>query len=1255
MNEKLQGFHVTRLARDRYQFEEAVFTYFGKAHITNFHAARGFATKMNQKRSIANFPNQVVQPSQINAIALIQGITHYVFRQYCERHFGLLQTALNRLAAQFGPDLDKTLTRYVDEFPPQPVYRREATPPLFLSAEFDNRPNRETSLEELVMLWIANANPAFLPFHELFGDDTLKKETAYPRITTELNAFFSEFAKGDAGDGEFPGGMSIFDILLAPIKASPYSLEGQLQYLIGQWGGTFIGTDIFRLLTAIDIVREELRAIPGPGGPGGKGSTPVPFFEHVDFEAEAYTPDREWMPNLVLIAKNSYVWLDQLTKKYGREINRLDQIPDEELDQLARWGITGLWLIGLWERSTASQRIKVMCGNPDAVASAYSLYDYQIAARLGGEAACNHLRERAWKRGIRLASDMVPNHVGIDGKWVAEHPDWFVSVDYSPYPSYSFNGPNLSTDSRLGIYLEDHYYDRTDAAVVFRRVDNHTGETRYVYHGNDGTSMPWNDTAQLNYLNPDVREAMVQTILNIAKQFPIIRFDAAMTLVKKHIQRLWFPEPGSGSGIPSRAVHGITRAEFDKLMPEEFWREVVDRAAVEAPDTLLLAEAFWLLEGYFVRTLGMHRVYNSAFMNMLRDEENLKYRSVIKNTIEFDPEVLRRYVNFLNNPDEKTAVEQFGKGDKYFGICMLMVTMPGLPMLGHGQIEGFAEKYGMEYYRAYWDEQPDTYLIQRHEREIFPLCRKRYLFAGVENFLLYDFYTSDGKVDENVFAYSNCYGDERGLILYNNAVNQTRGSIKMSAAYSVKTGEGDERKLIQRTVGEGLALPADDDQFCIYRDHRAGLEYLRTCRDLVADGLAVELQGYQSMVLIDFRIVRHTEARPYRELAAYLGGRGVPNVDEAMREITLQPVRTPIRELINETMIRRVLAARTSVAPGTSPASAVGHADPSAAGRADLLDEVERKTVVLVEAIQVYLGDSQSRASRPAVPQSAVPMSASPTSASQAGALTTAADTVIEADSGSVEETTEISPAHDPEAVRIAATVRASLDAILTLPGAVPAALQPVMDAISADDAGAATWGGLYSWLIVRSLDQLEPHLPGQARSWIDEWLLGRLVAAALQGAGVLDMHASQQVTAIKLAVGQAAMFAASGALSADEILEVLLGDPDAQQLLNVNHFQGVVWFNQEGFEKLVQWLVLLAQVNQAASADAAGERPLADPYAAIERLWRAAQTAGYQVDKLRARVRSALPTATPTSTTPTETTPTTPTTAKPATKPATT
>ena len=66
-------------------------------------------------------------------------------------------------------------------------------------------------------------------------------------------------------------------------------------------------------------------------------------------------------------------------------------------------------------------------------------------------------------------------------------------------------------------------------------------------------------------------------------------------------------------------------------------------------------------------------------MHMLRDEDNAGYRRVLRETLEFDPEILKRYVNFMNNPDEKTAVEQFGKGDKYFGVATLMITMPGLP------------------------------------------------------------------------------------------------------------------------------------------------------------------------------------------------------------------------------------------------------------------------------------------------------------------------------------------------------------------------------------------------------------------------------------------------------------------------------------------------------------------------------------------------------------------------------------------------
>ncbi len=582
------------------------------------------------------------------------------------------------------------------------------------------------------------------------------------------------------------------------------------------------------------------------------------------------------------------------------------------LDRLAQWGLTGLWLIGLWERSPASKRIKRLCGNPEAEASAYSLLDYRIAEDLGGEEALRDLRQRARERGIRLAADMVPNHMGIDSRWVMEHPDWFLQLDQSPFPGYSFEGPDLSWDERVGIYLEDHYYDGSDAAVVFKRVDRRSDDVRYIYHGNDGTAMPWNDTAQLNYLLPEVREAVLDTILRVAGAFSVIRFDAAMTLAKKHFKRLWFPEPGEGGAIPTRAEYGLTREEFEQAFPVEFWRMVVDRVAEEAPDTLLLAEAFWLMEGYFVRTLGMHRVYNSAFMNMLRDERNQEYRLTIKNTIAFDPEILKRYVNFVNNPDERTAVDQFGKGDKYFGICTMMVTMPGLPMFGHGQIEGYAEKYGMEFRRAYWQEKPDRALIERHEREIFPLLRKRHLFAHVDDFYLYDFQTDEGYIDEDVFAYSNRRGQERALIIYHNSYSETAGWIRTSVGYRRRGVERDEEALAKTILAEGLGLPDSDIDYVVFRD-QGGLEYIRNCHELYEQGLYVSLGAYQKHVFLDFRQVKSDHDGLYARLTRELGGRGVSSIDAEIQRLQLEPLTDSFAALFAPSRLRRLAAVSESL------------------------------------------------------------------------------------------------------------------------------------------------------------------------------------------------------------------------------------------------------------------------------------------------------------------------------------------------------
>src|SRR5258708_14947683 len=127
-------------------------------------------------------------------------------------------------------------------------------------------------------------------------------------------------------------------------------------------------------------------------------------------------------------------------------------------------------------------------------------------------------------------------------------------------------------------------------------------------------------------------------------------------------------------------------------------------------------------------------------MNMMRDEEKAKYRSVIKNALEFDPDIMKRYVNFMSNPDERTAIDQFGTGDKCFGVAVLMSTLPGLPKFGHGQIEGFTEKYGMEYRWPRYDETPDQWLVERDEHLPSPVPKKRWGFSRRSQFVVYNFF-----------------------------------------------------------------------------------------------------------------------------------------------------------------------------------------------------------------------------------------------------------------------------------------------------------------------------------------------------------------------------------------------------------------------------------------------------------------------------------------------------------------------------------
>ncbi|HTW48917.1 MAG TPA: alpha-amylase family glycosyl hydrolase [Acidobacteriaceae bacterium] len=1180
-------FHISRVARDRYQVSDALFNFVGNVVFADLTQCRELAWRMSEVRD----PNNPVPPGALFAMGLIDEISHVLVAQYRRsRDPQVTGAALAWFTARVGEDnVERLLRTFVEEFPNVAIYRGDIKLDEWLNGSTEGLQHREAVVEELMLLWLANQNPAFRPFRELYDDKKLAESTSYKEVTADLRNYFATRPETGMGRG------NLLDLLRAPLEASPDSLSGQLAWIRENWGAA-LGEGLRRILLAADVLKEEEIAVWMRFHPPsehrhhdpiefGKGYYPVPEFSRDgahpgDVEYERFSPDVDWMPNVVMIAKSSYVWLAQLSRQYGRAIERLDQIPDEELELLARRGLNALWLIGVWERSRASQTIKRMRGQADAVASAYSLYDYRIADDLGGDYAYRNLRERAARYGVRLASDMVPNHMGIDSPWVVEHPEWFLARQDKPYPAYRYDGPDLSHDGRVEIKIEDHYYNQTDAAVVFRRRDNASGHVEYIYHGNDGTSFPWNDTAQLNYLRADVREQVIQTILHVARLFPIIRFDAAMTLARRHVQRLWFPLPGSGGSIPSRAEFAMTQEQFDAAMPHEFWREVVDRVAVEVPGTLLLAEAFWLLEGYFVRTLGMHRVYNSAFMNMMRDEENAKYRSVIKNTIEFDPDILKRYVNFMSNPDERTAIDQFGTGDKYFGVCTMMATLPGLPMFGHGQIEAFTEKYGMEYKRPRYEETPNHHLVERHQREIAPLLKKRWMFAGSENFALFDFWRDDGTVDENVFAWSNRLGDQRALVVYHNKFASTAGTLHGSAAKADKVSGG----LSHTRLHEALGLRVDADSILAYQDNATGLHYLRRAPEIRDRGLQLHLGAYQYHVLQNWRELRTSEEYPWDALCNDLAGGGVWSLDEVLAKLKLRPVHQALKRALAADLLRCYSDLGEEAQTNGDAAKLLSRASQAPCGREETLNSLaQRAERFFREALAAVEG------ARPH--DDAVLATASGSKAGAGGERYSDAQKeyrrLLEAAS------------HIPRLERLCRHTWTS-EARVVLPSDSPTT------------SAAAVWSPVAAWCLLRVFADLLPEGKHRGETF-DHLYLRSELADVFHPVGLEGDAGFRAAARVRVLLAGPEIAAKTGTVAWD--------DPDIAWLTGLHQADGHRYFNQEAHEQMLWWLALphlvgLAE-NDPSGTNAATRSALEKLEAGNDAAVKAAKAAGYKLDEL--------------------------------------
>jgi hypothetical protein len=343
---------------------------------------------------------------------------------------------------------------------------------------------------------------------------------------------------------------------------------------------------------------------------------------------------------------NIWAWFEELSVRLGRRIT-LAEVPDAEWDSLAQLGFNIVWLMGVWQRSPESRRIKLE--NPqnhpefeaalpgwkprDAIGSPYSIVDYVPDPRIGTWDSLDVVRQKLHARGMALFLDFVGNHTALDCLWTREHPEFYIQGT-------------------------KEQYDQNPSA--FYQIETAAG-VKYPAFGKDPYFPPWDDVAQLNHFQPALRAAQLDILRTIAAHCDGIRCDMAMLLLNDIFLKVW-----------GASIGALTQPD------KEFWAE----AHAALPDLILLAEAYWGTEGRLLE-LGFSFVYDKALYDAMRGANPPVVRGILAAPVDYQNHLAR----FLENHDEERCAVVF-PNERLIAAETLIGTLPGMRFYHQGELDG---------------------------------------------------------------------------------------------------------------------------------------------------------------------------------------------------------------------------------------------------------------------------------------------------------------------------------------------------------------------------------------------------------------------------------------------------------------------------------------------------------------------------------------------------------------------------------------
>jgi hypothetical protein len=377
------------------------------------------------------------------------------------------------------------------------------------------------------------------------------------------------------------------------------------------------------------------------------------------------------MPSSLLLEINTRCWLRGLSDRLGRPVT-LDAAPVEEIASWKKRGFTHVWLMGAW--ATGPKTRDLARSQPDLqalsmeafgkhgqemlVSSPYAVEDFTVAESLGGPAALRRFRAKLHQHGLGLVLDFIPNHLGLDHRWLTERNTLFTR-SAAPRPE------------------------------TFPVV--HAGGTSWVAHGKDPYFPAWIDTAQLDYRLAETRKAMTEALLLVASQCDGARCDMAMLLLNDIFDKTWAHFPSEGP-----AASG------------EFWSEAISAVKRRQPEFIFIAEAYWDMEPR-LQALGFDYVYDKKFLDHLTRRDYHALQNHLRAVSgRFQP------VRFLENHDEARIASRLSVPEQK-AAAVLLLAQPGLRLLHDGQTIGKKRHVPVQL-ASYWPESDRGEITGFYER-----------------------------------------------------------------------------------------------------------------------------------------------------------------------------------------------------------------------------------------------------------------------------------------------------------------------------------------------------------------------------------------------------------------------------------------------------------------------------------------------------------------------------------------------------------